>query len=488
MLPATPTPSLRRRLMAGLMLPLLVLILLNAGWSHGRAIEVANEAHDRSLYLAARALAEELSWEHDHIHLDLQKGIGHLFENHTGARLFYRVDTLQGQWLAGNPKVPTLPQPASSATRPTPVEYFSLVQFADAQFQTSPVRLARLVHVLSDRGGQYPVVAVTVIETRETRDQLARQMLRETLLGQAVLLLAVAALVVWGIHRGIEPLERFRQQLAQREDSDFSAIEPPGLPRELHPLIDTLNSYLHRLGRLIDIRKRFLDNAAHQLRTPLTVLKTQLSLTQRATTEAQRQPLLAAAIHTTNKAVQLTEQLLSLTRAEHACETHSPEALDLVALAREVTQQRLLSAHEQGQDLGFEACVPACWIQGIPFMLREAVGNLLDNALIHGGPSIRITVRVGAHWVEVEDDGPGIAPAHQPHVFERFYSAPTNTLNTPNTPNTPGSGLGLAIVREIALQHQATLTLTSPLAHGPGTCIRLGFARVDGHNEIHGRG
>jgi len=476
--PATPAPSLRRRLMAGLMLPLLVLILLNAWWSHGRAIEVANEAHDRSLYLAARALAEELSWEHNRIQLDLQKGIGHLFENHTGARLFYRVDTLQGQWLAGNPKVPTLPHattqaaqgtPTTASARPTPVEYFSLVQFADAQFQASPVRLARLVHVLSDSGGQYPVVAVTVIETRETRDQLARQMLRETLLGQAVLLLAVAALMVWGIHRGIEPLERFRQQLAQREDSDFSAIEPPGVPRELHPLIDTLNSYLHRLGRLIDIRKRFLDNAAHQLRTPLTVLKTQLSLTQRATTEAQRQPLLAAAIHTTNKAVQLTEQLLSLTRAEHASETHRPEALDLVALAREVTQQRLLSAHEQGQDLGFEACVPACWVQGIPFMLREAVGNLLDNALIHGGPNIRITVRVGAHWVEVEDDGPGIAPAHQAHVFERFYSAPTHTAHT------PGSGLGLAIVREIALQHQATLTLTSPLPCGQGTCIRLGF-------------
>lgn len=461
--PAAAT-SLRRRLLTGLLLPLMGLVLVNAWWSHGRALEVANESYDRSLYLAARALAEELVWRDGQVHLDMMRGVGHLFENHTGSRLFYRVDTLDGRWLAGNPKVPRIPR-----NDRTPVEFFSLLQFIDTHFESTPVRLAQLIHVVHDDAGAFPVLTVTVVETRETRDQLTNKVLRETLLGQAVLLLAMGAFMVWGIHRGIQPIEAFRRKLALRDESDFSPIDPPDVPRELHPLIETLNGYLHRLGRLIDIRKRFLDNAAHQLRTPLTVLKTQLSLTQRCDSENDRRALVDAAVLTTNQAVQLTEQLLALTRAEHACETHTPEPLDLVTLAREVTQQRLSWAHGQGQDLGFESVAPSCWMEGIEFLLREVVANLLDNALTHGGRSIRVTVRVGCRWIEVEDDGVGIAPEHQPFVFERFYSAPASGLRS------PGSGLGLAIVREIALQHRAHIELVSPVEGGRGTRIRIEF-------------
>jgi two-component system sensor histidine kinase TctE len=323
---------------------------------------------------------------------------------------------------------------------------------------------------MEDAGLSDPLIKITVAETMEARQQLIQRILWDTLGSQGLLLLAAAGLVIWGVQRGIRPLEAFRQQLARKADDDFSPIQPPDLPRELRPLIETLNSYLDRLGRLIDIRKRFLDNAAHQLRTPLTALKTQLALAQRNAEPEQAQALMSAARQTTDDAVRLTEQLLAMTRVEHAREMHSPQSVDLVALARRVTQEHLMRAHQLGDDLGLEAQVSQCEVQGVDLLLHEALSNLIDNAVHHGPVGTHITVRVGAFWLEVEDDGPGIAPEHQAHVFERFYRAAPSGVT--------GSGLGLAIVKEIASQHGALVTVHSPVGGGRGTAIRMSWPEV----------
>jgi two-component system, OmpR family, sensor histidine kinase TctE len=453
--------SLRRRLLAWLLLPLVGLIALNAWWTYGRAVKVADEAHDRSLYLATRTLAEELKWVNGALRFEVLKGAGYLFENHTGARLLYRIDSDDGRLLAGNPEVPLLPPKAIQA-----VKFFALVDFDDGLYRGESVRLARLVHVVDSAVDTPPVVQITVMETREVREQLIAQMLRETLVGQALVLLAAALLVVVGVQRGIRPLEAFRRRLAERTDDDFSPIELTQTPKELQPLIDTLNAHVARLGRLIGIRKRFLDNAAHQLRTPLTILKTQADLLSRGGTGTEQTVLIQAIHQTAGDAARLSEQLLALTQVEHAGDMQAWAAVDLVSLARTVTETRLLQAHERGDDLGFESLVPRCEVQGVALLLGEAVSNLIDNAMVHGGAGVRITVRVGSSWVEVEDNGPGIELEHQDHVFERFYRGATD-------PAIKGNGLGLAIVREIALQHQAEWNLQSPLAHGRGTRIRL---------------
>jgi two-component system sensor histidine kinase TctE len=447
------------------------LICINAWVGYGNAVQAANEAYDRSLYLAARTLAEELAWRDGRIQLDVTKAAGYLFENHTGSRLFYKITTPAGEWLAGVAALPDVPARDQSA-----VKFFALVQFDDGQYLNQPVRLAQLTHVLEDEanGGvadrREPLIKITVAETMEARQQLIEHILWDTLGSQGLLLLAAALLVVWGVQRGIRPLEAFRQQLAQKGDDDFSPIQPPDLPRELRPLIETLNSYLERLGRLIEIRKRFLDNAAHQLRTPLTALKTQLALAQRNAEPEQAKALMAAARQTTDGAVRLTEQLLAMTRVEHAREMHSPHSVDLVDLARRVTQEHLLRAHQSGDDLGLELQVPRSEVQGVDLLLHEALSNLIDNAMHHGPAGTHITVRVGPSWVEVVDDGPGIAPEHQAHVFERFYRAAPSGVS--------GSGLGLAIVREIASQQGAEVSLRSPVAEGRGTAIRMCWPEV----------
>jgi two-component system, OmpR family, sensor histidine kinase TctE len=454
--------SLRRRLLTWLLLPLIPLMLAHAWWTYLRAVDVANDAHDRSLYLATRTLAEELYWERGQLRLDVLRGAGYLFENHTGARLFYRIDDSQGRFLVGQAELPKINAPA-----PSGVQFFALVQYADGVYQERPVRLIRLIHIVEGAGSNATPLVITVAETREVREQLIAQVLRETLLGQGLLVFVVLLLVWFGVQRGLVPLDAYRQKLAARAEDDFSEIDVPQAPRELRPLFEALNGYLSRLGRLIDIRKRFIDNAAHQLRTPLTVLKTQLTLAQRSQDAEQREQLLAAASQTTNGAVQLTHQLLALTRAEHASEMHAMQPVDLAELARSVTQECLQRAHERGIDLGFEAQDGPHAVMGVQAMLHEVLANLIDNALTHCGEGASVTVRAGAAWVEVEDDGPGIAPEHQAHVFERFYRVPGNKQ--------PGSGLGLAIVREIALQHGAELRLESPAQEGRGTRIRMSW-------------
>lgn len=454
--------SLRRRLLGWILLPLAGLIGINAWVAYGNAVQAANEAYDRSLYLAARTLAEELEWRDGRVQLDMMKAAGFLFENHTGSRLFYKVETPTGRWLAGVEALPDVPVVGQSA-----VKYFALVQFDDGVYLNQPVRLAQLTHVMEDADVKEPLLKITVAETMEARQQLIQSILWDTLGSQGLLLLAAALLVLLGVQRGIRPLEVFRQQLARKADDDFSPIHPPDLPRELRPLIETLNSYLDRLGRLIDIRKRFLDNAAHQLRTPLTALKTQLALVQRNAEPEQSEALLMAARQTTDDAVRLTEQLLAMTRVEHAREMHSPHTVDLVDLARRVTQEHLMRAHQLGDDLGLEVQVAQCEVQGVDLLLHEALSNLIDNAIHHGPVGTHITVRVGEFWLEVEDDGPGIAPEHQAHVFERFFRAAPSGVN--------GSGLGLAIVKEIANQHGAVIEVTSPVEKGRGALIRMSW-------------
>lgn len=446
--------SLRTRLLSWILPPLAGLIGINAWVAYGNAIEASNEAYDRALYLASRALAEELVWRQGALQVNVLRAAGYLLENHTGARLYYRISDASGRQLAGEAALPApTPEPAAS------VKYYALVQFEDGLFQGRPVRLAHLTHVLEDEQDKPHILKISVAETLETRQQMVQLLLRETLLSQTLLLLAAALLVVVGVQHGIRPLEHFRQRLAERSDDDLSPIPPPDLPRELRPLVSTLNSYLTRLGRLIDIRKRFLDDAAHQLRTPLAVLKTQLAL-------ADREPsALAAARTTTDEAVRLTEQLLAMTRAEHAGELPTSDAasVDLVALARQVIHEHLPRALQRGDDLGFEARVDRSEVPGTAALLHEALGNLIDNALHHTLAGTRVTVRVGPRWVEVEDTGPGIAPEHQAHVFERFYRAAPASVR--------GSGLGLAIVREIAQQYGAQVSLRS--TPGKGTVFRL---------------
>jgi two-component system OmpR family sensor kinase len=290
--------------------------------------------------------------------------------------------------------------------------------------------------------------------TARARALAVRAMLPMTLIGPLLMLI-----LWWVIRHSLAPLERTRQQVATREASDLSPLNESDLPDEVRPLVQELNLLFDRVHAAFEAQKSFVANAAHELRSPLTALKLQAQalarLTDSATDEGTRQIAIERLNQGIDRAVQLMNQLLVLARQEAAGESNPTwQSVDLQALVRTAVTEHLPQALGRGIDLGVSTAETAM-VQGDPDALLILLRNLLDNALKYTPGGGRVDVGLVANGnsatLNVDDSGPGIAPAERERVFERFYRSPNVTAS--------GSGLGLAIARAIANRHQATFQL-----------------------------
>jgi two-component system sensor histidine kinase TctE len=256
----------------------------------------------------------------------------------------------------------------------------------------------------------------------------------------------------------------------------MSPIDSRQVPEEISPLVGSFNDMLERLSQTVEMQKRFIADAAHQMKTPLAGMRMQSELALRQLDPGEIHRSLEQLAKSSESATRLVNQLLALARAEnqpHAGQAY--EALDLATLARATVQDWVPASFAHNIDLGFEPPGEPVTILGNALMLRELLSNLIDNAVRYtpGGGSVTVRVRRdgGQALLEVEDTGPGIAPAERPRVFERFYRILGSSV--------PGSGLGLAIVREIAQQHGAEVDVfNNPRSHSkklPGSLFRLTF-------------
>ena len=273
-------------------------------------------------------------------------------------------------------------------------------------------------------------------------------------------------------------MSSLRDKLLARTPQDLSPIDQAEVQVEIRPLIEAMNHHTQRIEKMIESRQRFIADASHQLRTPLSEMRTQVEYTLRQDDpKATRETLGDVRLWIDNQ-TRLISQLLMTERADpDVLQQHPTTALDLAALARDVALEFVSTARRKTIDLSFEGPHEAVSIQGNALLLHEMVANLIDNAIRYTPPYGSITVRVlltgaasGGHAVlEVADNGPGIAPAEQARVFERFYRGANAGANT------FGSGLGLSIVRDICASHQAAITLGSPSGGGSGLCARVAF-------------
>jgi two-component system sensor histidine kinase TctE len=304
----------------------------------------------------------------------------------------------------------------------------------------------------------------------EKRTQLANKIVASVILPQFIIIPLAVMLVWFGLSRGLRPLTRLRKTIETRDPADLSPIATRRVPEELEPLVEAFNEMLERMKRNVEAQQRFVADAAHQMRTPLTGLKTQAQFAIRESDpESLRHALRQIAVGV-DRAGRLVNQLLVLARAEGgdaAQQGHEP--LDLTALIREVVEDWVMVALEKRIDLGFEAEQPAM-VSGNPVLLREMAKNLIDNALRYTPAGGHVTCRILSAGLtttfEVEDDGVGITEAQSEMVFERFYRV--------DDASTEGSGLGLAIVREIAIQHDA-IAMLRPNPGGCGAVARVVF-------------
>jgi two-component system, OmpR family, sensor histidine kinase TctE len=297
-------------------------------------------------------------------------------------------------------------------------------------------------------------------------------------------ILPLAVLLVWlALVRGIKPLSQLEERIRARKPDDLSPLDDKTVPLEVAPLVSSVNDLLTRLKDSIATQKRFLADAAHQLKTPLAGLRMQADLAQREAFNAEElKQSLKQIGRSSIRATHTVNQLLALARAEAGGQVLARQPCDLAQLTMEAVQDSVPRTMDRHVDLGYDGArpgTPGVRLEGNPTLLKELIRNLLDNAISYTPSSTEhpgvITARVLADpfghvlLLQVEDSGPGIPPGERELVFQPFYRA----LGT----NVDGSGLGLPIVREIARQHDAEITLEEahPGQVPPGTRVNVRF-------------
>jgi len=315
-----------------------------------------------------------------------------------------------------------------------------------------------------------PEGIVQVGQPVATRDVLAREFSLPVLMPMLLLIPLLAALFAWALRRGLAPLQVASQSVSDRDVSRLDPLPTSGLPRELLPLVEQINALLARLAASLDAQRRFLADAAHELRSPVSALALQAQLAQRAQTPAARNAALEELRQGTERARRLVQQLLDFARLEPGVPCGPRVAVDLAKLTREVVGSYAAQADERALDLGAEAA-RGVWVSGIEAELQSLVANLVDNALRYAPAGSAVTASVSQSGERVElcvvDAGPGIPSSERARVFERFHRLEGDV--------TPGSGLGLAIAKAIVERHRGAISLedASDDASRPGLAVRV---------------
>jgi two-component system sensor histidine kinase TctE len=459
-----------------LLWPLSVLII----WLVAQGI--ANRPFDLELGELARTLsrrvtvvAEPIVQHGMRVHVGLSEASTAILRSDPSDTVFFQVLGARGEWVAGDRDLPVPDELQAPAGE---------LRFRDDEVQGQAVRVAYLWLPAADTAGaSADVVAplVQVAETLEKRSQLTTEIARGVMLSQFAIL-PLAVLLVWfALLRSFRPLNELQRRIRQRASDDLSPIDENLAPEEVSPLVAAINDLLARLDRSISAQKHFLADAAHQLKTPLAGLRTQAELAEREVDAGGDTKAVKRSLHqiarSSQRAAHMVNQLLAMARAEDSEQARRVQPFNMAALTIEAVRDFVPKAMEAGIDLGYEGPEPrddgAVRLAGQPVMVREAVRNLIDNALQYTPRGGTVTVRLLADpfgqvsVLQIEDNGPGIAESERELVFQPFYRA----LGT----EVDGSGLGLAIVREVAERHGGSVEIEAaqPRAQPPGTRVTL---------------
>jgi two-component system, OmpR family, sensor histidine kinase TctE len=460
--------SIRARLLLWLSIPLVVFLAIDAWANYRAALGAAQLAYDRLLVTSAHAIADLIRLDRGKLVISLPHAALEIYgdpaaqgtdDPETRGRMHYRVGFVDGSYLAGDAELPAF----TGRPRSHPV-YRSMIELYDMRSGTEPMRAAALLQPVESFDGARLVV-VQVAESARYRDVLGREILRDTMLRQAGLLAVVLALI-WGVGTlTLKPLEALARRLEDRPAHDLAPLPFPAPPLELRPLIEGFNRLLARLALAQDQQRRFVADASHQLRTPLTVLQLQADAGLRG--DITPMEALASVASTTQRATRLADQLLSLARAQ-ATHGEPVECFDLRELASEVAVE--LSPLVAARFLEFHFDCEPSEVTSYRWMVREVASNLLKNAIEftpeRGAVGMRTEGDNDAVTLVVWDTGPGLSPAMMELVFKPFAT------DRPSR----GAGLGLAICHDLAAASGGSLALVNrPGPTGSGLEARLSF-------------
>lgn len=448
-------PSLRRRLLLFLLVPMAALLLIDAVVTYGVALGYSNRVHDSDLSDDVRTLAQ--MFRSQKLSGDLPEEARFLLEYDPDDHNYYTVSSSLRGRLSGNGHFAEPPPPPPGAAP----------RLFDTQTQGRHLRAASMSLVSPRDPGE--ILTVTIAETLRDRHQRAREILFLTVPLQTLLILSVLSLVWFGVNYGLRILQPLTRRLAAREH-ELGPISGSDVPVEILPLTRTIDALFARLRAVLALQERFIADAAHQLRTPLAGLRLHV---ERAMADPRPETVDDALRHVhalSQRTARTATQLLALTRAQSPWREPQDNALvDLAGLIPDAVGMRVHEALRSGVDLGYQGPDRALPVLGDAGSLHELLDNLIDNAMRYGGPGVRITVSLqvddeGEPLLRVEDNGPGVAPDALTRLGERFFRVPGAREG--------GTGLGLAIVKQIASQHRARVTLENG---DPGLCVTVRF-------------
>ena len=453
--------TLRGQLLVGLLVPLVAIALVNVCFSYLNARRTAYITLDHTLLASASSIAEQIRANGNGISVSIPPSALGMFAAGFADIVYYRVSDAQGRLILGYMDLPT-------ARRPSPSS-----DFYDARFRGAQLRLVTVSQPVPSQNATLNAL-VTVGVTLNSTDAMIRDLWVESGVQQGALV-AIAFLLAWlSVLRGFKPLLRMGREVTVRRPNEFKPFDEDAVQRELLPFVRALNRYMERLSRQLATQRRFIANAAHQLRTPLTLLRTQAQVALREDDPSLKDEAARAVIETTKQMTRLTNQLLILSKSEGENISASAAFVDVVPLTRSVLEEYAAIAVERDTDLAFEAAVPSAYTFGDSIMLREVVANLADNALRYAaGTDLDVSVSVANARIvlRVRDRGPGIPPEDRDLVFERFYRVRDRSGRA------EGSGLGLAIVREIVTASGGTVELANNV-DGPGLVVTVSLPHV----------
>jgi two-component system sensor histidine kinase TctE len=458
-------PSIRLRLLKWLIAPILLINLAGGALTYMLAWLPAQTAFDQSLSDAAGALGARLSAGAGGWRIDLPPQAEQVLRNGDADAVYFVVRDSAGRVVAGDSDFPALRQQGGGAAA---LAY-------DGQMRGEAVRIATLrVRPHGAASAEQPAY-VGVARTLRQRTQVRQAIFRALVLLDGLFTLACVGLIWFSVTNGLRPLDRMRTGLNARAGDQLAPIQQEDVPYELAPVVHAFNGLLARVSEGAQAQQEFLANVAHQLRTPLAGLQTQLEWLGNRHAEPETAHSIRLMLLSTERMIRQTNQLLALARAEPShFEKTRLEPLALNTLVEETVQHFVEQAARKSIDLGFE--LQTATVLGDRFLLRDLIDNLIDNAIRYTPEHGTVTVRcipgdpaggalTGGTVLEVEDSGPGIAPALREAVFRRYVRLDDKVA---------GSGLGLAIVRDIAAAHGARIVISTPAA-GQGALFSVTF-------------
>jgi len=452
-------PSLRRQLLVHLAVPLLIVLALGAAGGMIIARHIGYLVHDQWLLDSAMTLAAQVKTNGAHVALELTPEAIQMFEWDRVDRIYWEASSSRQGSLLGNA---TLPAPPAPLLPDKP-------QFYDAALDGQPIRVVAFERPAPAGGGDS--VRILVAETMHKREEVATKIFSQWAPLQ-IIVLALAGAFIWlAVTRNLRKVDSVAARIGAYEPDSLTPIaDTERMPAEITPLISAINRLIAKLSEEQDSQKRFISNAAHQLRTPLAALQVQTQRVLRERDPLKHDQALGDVHRAVTRLHHVTHQLLTLMRSEQQTEKHLRlGAVDLAELAREEVERWADSALKRDIDLGYEGPEYGVTIKGDAHLLRELMGNLIDNAIRYQQPGGTVTLTLGGEpvWLAVDDNGPGIPEQERSLVLERFYRGSTSEL-------AGGCGLGLPIAYEIAARHGAHLHITDGPG-GRGTRVLIAF-------------